>query len=179
MEPGRAPSEQESFQRRGPGGHLVWATCYGNKVTRWDARIKHARSVSPWMMTLDSPPNEIKYRCHWTSPLAIDPFDHNTVYYGCQVIFKTSDGGQSWSVISPDLSTQDASRIVPSGGIVGDNLGQFYGEVVFAIAPSPVQKGLIWAGTNDGQIWHTDDRGQWVNVTKNVNGLPPWGTIPV
>jgi len=129
------------------------------------------------MMTLDSPPNEIKYRCHWTSPLAIDPFDHNTVYYGCQVIFKTSNGGQSWSVISPDLSTQDPARIVPSGGIVGDNLGQFYGEVVFAIAPSPVQKGLIWAGTNDGQIWHTDDRGQWVNVTKNVTGLPPWGTI--
>jgi photosystem II stability/assembly factor-like uncharacterized protein len=157
--------------------NIVWATCYGNKVTRWDARIKHARSVSPWMMTLDSPPNEIKYRCHWTSPLAIDPFDHDTVYYGCQVIFKTSNGGQNWSVISPDLSTQDPSRIVPSGGIVGDNLGQFYGEVVFAIAPSPVQKGLIWAGTNDGQIWHTDDRGQWVNVTKNVSGLPPWGTI--
>ena len=157
--------------------NIVWATCYGNKVTRWDARIKHAHSVSPWMMTLDSPPNEIKYRCHWTAPLAIDPFDHNTVYYGCQVIFKTGNDGKSWSVISPDLSTQDPSRIVPSGGIVGDNLGQFYGEVVFAIAPSPVQKGLIWAGTNDGQIWHTDDRGQWVNVTKNVSGLPPWGTV--
>jgi photosystem II stability/assembly factor-like uncharacterized protein len=156
---------------------IVWATCYGNKVTRWDGRIKHAHSVSPWMMTLDSPPNQIKYRCHWTAPLAIDPFDHNTVYYGCQVVFKTSNGGQSWSVISPDLSTQDPSRIVPSGGIVGDNLGQFYGEVVFAVAPSPVRKGLIWAGTNDGQIWHTDDRGQWVNVTKNVSGLPPWGTI--
>ena len=157
--------------------NIVWATCYGNKVTRWDARIKRAHSVSPWMMTLDSPPNQIKYRCHWTAPLAIDPFDHNTVYYGCQVVFKTSNGGQSWSAISPDLSTQDPSRIVPSGGIVGDNLGQFYGEVVFAIAPSPVRKGLIWAGTNDGQIWHTDDRGQWVNVTNNVSGLPPWGTI--
>ena len=157
--------------------NVVWATCYGNKVTRWDARTKHARSVSPWMMTLDSPPNAVKYRCHWTAPLAIDPFDHNTVYYGCQVIFKTSNGGQSWSVISPDLSTQDPSRIVPSGGIVGDNLGQFYGEVVFAIAPSKVQKGLIWAGTNDGQVWHTDDRGEWVNVTKNIGGLPAWGTI--
>jgi photosystem II stability/assembly factor-like uncharacterized protein len=157
--------------------NIVWATCYGNKVSRWDARIKHAHSVSPWMMTLDSPPNEIKYRCHWTAPLAIDPFDHNTIYYGCQVIFKTSNGGQSWSAISPDLSTQDPSRIVPSGGIVGDNLGQFYGEVVFAIAPSPIQKGLIWAGTNDGQIWHTDDHGDWVNVTKNVTGLPAWGTV--
>ncbi len=158
--------------------NIVWATCYGNKVTRWDARSKHARSVSPWMHTLDSPPNEIKYRCHWTAPLAVDPFDHNTVYYGCQVIFKTTNGGQSWSVISPDLSTQDPSRIVPSGGIVGDNLGQFYGEVVFAIAPSKIQKGLIWAGTNDGQVWHTDDGGtKWVNVTRNIPGVPPWGTI--
>jgi photosystem II stability/assembly factor-like uncharacterized protein len=129
------------------------------------------------MHTLDSPPSDIKYRCHWTAPLAIDPFDHNTVYYGCQVIFKTTNGGQSWSVISPDLSTQDPSRIVPSGGIVGDNLGQFYGEVVFAIAPSKIQKGLIWAGTNDGQVWNTKDATNWINVTKNIAGLPPWGTI--
>ena len=69
-----------------------------------------ARSVSPWMHTLDSPPNLSKYRCHWTPPLAIDPFDHNTVYYGCQVIFTTSNGGQSWTVISPDLSTKIRAR---------------------------------------------------------------------
>ncbi|MGC1160559.1 MAG: hypothetical protein WA881_00510, partial [Candidatus Sulfotelmatobacter sp.] len=104
-------------------------------------------------------------------------FDHNAVYYGCQVIFKSTNAGQRWSVISPDLSTQDPSRIVPSGGIVGDNLGQFYGEVVFAIAPSKIQKGLIWAGTNDGQVWHTNDGGNWINVSKNIPGLPPWGTI--
>src|SRR5438067_4482697 len=130
------------------------------------------------MISLDSPPNDAKYRCHWTAPLAIDPFDHNTVYYGCQVIFATSNAGQSWRVVSPDLSTRDSSRIVSSGGIVGDNLGQFYGEVVFAIAPSEIQQGLVWAGTNDGQIWLTKDGGAtWNNVTKNVSGLPPWGTI--
>ncbi|HEX7938180.1 MAG TPA: hypothetical protein VF483_04260, partial [Gemmatimonadaceae bacterium] len=127
--------------------------------------------------TLDSPPNELKYRCHWTPPLAVDPFDPNTVYYGCQVIFKTSNGGQSWTVLSPDLSTRDTSRIVSSGGIVGDNLGQFYGEVVFAIAPSESRKGLIWAGTNDGKLWNTRDGGvTWNDVTKNV-GMPAWGTI--
>lgn len=189
--PSLAVDSRETGWDRGMGGcesgftvpdlsdpNIVWATCYGNKVTRWDARSKHARSVSPWMHTLDSPPNEIKYRCHWTAPLAVDPFDHNTVYYGCQVIFKTTNGGQSWSVISPDLSTQDPSRIVPSGGIVGDNLGQFYGEVVFSIAPSKIQKGLIWAGTNDGQVWHTKDGGaNWINVTKNIPGVPPWGAI--
>jgi photosystem II stability/assembly factor-like uncharacterized protein len=158
--------------------NIIWASCYGNTVTRYDARTKRARSVSPWVHTLDSPPNEAKYRCHWTPPLAIDPFDHNTMYYGCQVIFKTSNQGQSWTVISPDLSTKDPSRIVSSGGIVPDNLGQFYGEVVFAIAPSTVQKGLIWAGTNDGQLWNTrDGGGKWNNVTKNITGLPAWGTV--
>src|SRR2546430_11850825 len=60
----------------------------------------------------------------------------------------------------------------------GDNLGQFYAELVFAIAPSPVQKGLVWAGTNDGLVWYTKDGGgQWVNVTKNIAGLPAWGTV--
>ena len=97
--------------------------CYGNKVTRWDARTGTARSIEPWMVSLDSPPNETKYRCHWTAPMAIDPFDHNNVLYGCQLILKTTNGGQSWTEISPDLSTKDPSRIVSNGGIVGDNLG--------------------------------------------------------
>ncbi len=185
---GRSP---EPFWDRGMGGcesgftypdptnpDIVWATCYGDEVTRWDAKTKLARSVSPWLHSLDSPPDDTKYRCHWTAPLAIDPFDHNTVYFGCQVIFKTSNGGQSWSVISPDLSTQDPSRNVASGGLVGDNLGQFYGEVVFAIAPSTVQKGLIWAGTNDGKIWNTRDGGaHWNDLTRNVKGLPVWGSV--
>jgi len=130
------------------------------------------------MISLDSPPQDAKYRCHWTAPLAIDPFDHNTVYYGCQVIFATSNAGQSWKIISPDLSTQDPRYIVSSGGIVQDNLGQFYGELVFSIAPSEVQKGLIWAGTNDGKVWNTQNGGgRWNDVTKNIAGLPAWATI--
>ena len=158
---------------------IVWASCYGNEVTRFDNRVGRARSVAPWIHTLDSEPNKAKYRCHWTPPLATDPFD-GSVYYGCQVVFKTSDNGQSWKVISPDLSTQDPAKIVSSGGIVGDNLGQFYGEVVFAISPSQIQKGLIWAGTNDGKLWYTKDggaSGQWTDVTKNIPGLPAWATV--
>jgi photosystem II stability/assembly factor-like uncharacterized protein len=158
--------------------NIIWSSCYGSTVTRYDHRTKRARSVSPYIHTLDSPPNEAKYRCHWTPPLAIDPFDHNTVYFGCQLIFKTSNGGQSWTEMSPDLSTKDPSRIVSSGGIVPDNLGQFYGEVVFAIAPSEIQRGLIWAGTNDGKVWYTKDGGKsWNDVTKNIAGMPVWGTI--
>jgi photosystem II stability/assembly factor-like uncharacterized protein len=158
--------------------NIVWATCYGNKVTRYDHRTKTARSVAPWLITLDSPPQDSKYRCHWTAPLAIDPFDHNNVYYGCNVIFKTTNAGQSWQVISPDLSTQDPRKIVSSGGIVGDNLGQFAPEVVFAIAASQVEKGLIWAGTNDGKIWYTKDGGaKWNDVSKNVTGMPALGVV--
>ena len=157
---------------------IVWSSCYASEVTRYDGRLERARSVSPWIHTLDSEPTKLKYRCHWTPPLAVDPFDHNAVYFGCQVVFRTTNGGQSWQEISPDLSTQDPSRIVSSGGVVGDNLGQFYGEVVYAIAPSKIQRGLIWAGTNDGKIWHTRDAGKnWVDVTKNVTGMAPWGTI--
>ncbi len=158
--------------------NVVYASCYGNKVTRWDARTGTARSIEPWMITLDSPPNETKYRCHWTAPMAIDPFDHNTVLYGCQLILKTTNGGQSWTELSPDLSTKDPSKIVSNGGLVGDNLGQYAGEVVWDIEYSKIQRGLIWAGTNDGKLWFTRDGGaNWTDVTKNFKDLPPWGTF--
>ena len=162
--------------------NFIWASCYGNEVTTYDYRTKVARSVSPWLHTLDSEPDKAKYRCHWTPPLVIDPFDHKRVYYGCQVIFRTTNGGTHWNVISPDLSHNDPKYIVSSGGIVGDNLGQFYGEVVFSIAPSEVQKDLVWAGTNDGKVWYTTNAGaegeaKWTDVTKNIPGLP--GTMGV
>ncbi len=158
--------------------NIVYASCYGNKVTRWDATTGTARSIEPWMVSLDSPPNEVRYRCHWTAPMAIDPFDPKTVLYGCQLILKTSNGGQSWTEASPDLSTKDPSRIVSNGGLVGDNLGQYNGEVVWDIEYSKNQRGLIWAGTNDGKLWYTKDGGaNWNDVTKNLKDLPPWGTF--
>lgn len=157
---------------------VVWASCYGAEVTRWDGASQRARSVSPWLHSLSSAPNDTRYRCHWTSPLATDPFATDTVYFGCQMILKTADAGQTWTEASPDLSTRDPSRLIGSGGIIGDNLGQFYGEVVFAIAPSPIRQGLIWAGTNDGKVWYTTQGGgRWTDVTGNVTGLPAWGTV--
>jgi photosystem II stability/assembly factor-like uncharacterized protein len=158
--------------------NIVWATCYGNEVTRYDTRTKLARSVSPWLHTLDAAPDQVKYRCHWSPPLAIDPFDHNAVYYGCQKILRTTNGGMSWSEVSGDLSTQNPRFNTSSGGIVGDNLGQFYGEVVFSIAFSEIRKGLIWAGTNDGKIWYSPDGSKtWVDASKNLTGLPARGVI--
>jgi len=156
----------------------VWASCYGNEVTVWDAKTKRARSVSPWLHTLDAAPDQVPYRCHWTPPLAIDPFDPKTVYYGCQVVFKTTNSGQSWQVASPDLSHGDPKYIKSSGGIIADNLGQFAPEVVFAIAPSQIKQRLVWAGTNDGKVWYTADRGgHWTDVTANLHGVPALATV--
>ena len=156
----------------------VWASCYSNEVTMWDARSKRARSVSPWLHTMDAAPDQVPYRCHWTPPLAIDPFDPKTVYYGCQVVFKTTNSGQSWEVSSPDLSHRDPKYIKSSGGIVGDNLGQFAPEVVFAIAPSQIKQGLVWAGTNDGKVWYTADGGtHWNDVTAGIHGVPTLATV--
>jgi photosystem II stability/assembly factor-like uncharacterized protein len=171
------PSCESGYTYPEPNNHrFVWGTCYAAHVATFDDVSGLRRSVSPWMHTLDSDPVGLKYRCHWSPPLAIDWFD-NSVYFGCQMIFRTRDRGQSWEVISPDLSTGDPSRIQFSGGVVGDNLGQFYGAVVSAIAPSRTEKGVVWVGTNDGKVWVSRDAGQkWIDLTKNV-GMPPWGVI--
>ena len=160
---------------------IVWSSCYGNNLFRFDLAQGTPHSVSPSQIALDSPPNETRYRCHWTAPLAIDPFDGKNVYFGCQMVLRTSDAGHSWIEFSPDLSTRDPSRIVPSGGIMGDNLGQYYGEVVWSMAFSPIENGLLWAGTNDGKLWYTKDAEaaqapQWVDITANLH-LPAWGEI--
>ncbi|GAA4778609.1 hypothetical protein GCM10023219_28500 [Stakelama sediminis] len=172
---------ESGFTLPAPGDpNTVWASCYANEVTVWDAKTDRARSVSPWLHTMDAEPDKVPYRCHWTPPLAIDPFDADTVYYGCQVIFKTTDKGQSWKVVSPDLSHRDPKYIHSSGGIVADNLGQFAPEVVFAIAPSKIRQGLVWAGTDDGKIWYTPDGGgKWVDVTAGLKGtgVPELATV--
>jgi photosystem II stability/assembly factor-like uncharacterized protein len=157
---------------------VVWGSCYGNKLTRFDARQGTARSVSPAMITFDSATDLAKHRCHWTAPVAFDQFEPTTVYYGCEIIWKTTNEGQTWVQISPDLSTKDPRLIVASGGVVQDNLGQFAGATVYAIASSTKERGLLWAGTNDGKVWYTrNGGGNWVDVSANIKGAPDLGTI--
>ena len=121
---------------------------------------------------------QIKLRMNWTSPIAISPHDHNAVYVGSQFVHKTTDGGQTWTAISPDLTTNDPMMMGDSGGLTVDNLSVEYAGVVYSIAESPNEKGVIWAGTNDGQVQVTRDGGaHWENVTRGLPGLPPRGTV--
>ena len=159
--------------------NIVWGGCYNGGFTRHDLRTGHVNTVQVWPESAyGSPAAPLKYRFNWTFPIAISPHDHNKVYVGSQHVHQTTNGGQSWTVISPDLSTNDQSKLGPSGGLTRDNLGVEYGCIVFAIAESPVEEGLIWAGTNDGLVQVTRDGGaNWTNVTRNIPNLPPWGTV--
>jgi photosystem II stability/assembly factor-like uncharacterized protein len=164
--------------------NIVWATgtgfgSLGGTVERFDLRARQAREVEIWPeVTVGAPAAGVKYRFNWTFPLAISPHDHNTVYAGSQHVHRTTNGGQSWQAISPDLTTGDKSRQQISGGLTPDNVGVEYAGVVFAIAESPKEKDVVWAGTNDGQVQVTRDGGaRWTNVTATIPNLPVWGTV--
>src|SRR6185295_18426432 len=158
---------------------VVWSGCDNGRVVRMDYRHAMARDVSAWPITSYGwAPADMKYRWDWITPIAISPHDHTRVYVGAQVLFMTTNGGQSWKVISPDLTTNDKSHQGNSGGITSDNLTTFDGATLYAIAESPAKAGVIWTGSTDGQVNVTKDAGaHWTNVTKNMPNLPPWGTV--
>ncbi len=159
--------------------NIVWGNCYAGEVDRFNLKTGQTRSVSPWpSKSLDSPAGVLKYRWNWTMPLVIDPLHHNTVYVGSQYVHRTTDAGQSWQVISPDLTLDDHSHMGSSGGLTPDNLGVEYWGTLTALAVSPIKEGVIWAGSNDGLVHVTTDGGKnWINVTQNFPDLPKYGTV--
>ena len=163
---------------------IVWATAsglgsVGGIVDRFNEKTRHVQRVEIWPdNTVGWPAEELEYRFQWTFPLAMSPHDRNTIYAGSQMVHRTTNGGGSWERISSDLTLNDKERQLISGGLNPDNVGVEYAGVVFAIAESPREKGTIWAGTNDGRLHVTRDAGQiWSDVTGNIPGLPPWGTV--
>ena len=144
---------------------------YGGRVERLDRKSGQVRNVDP---TLAFPG---EYRGTWTLPLTFGKRDH-TLYFGNQRLFTTTDGGQSWKPISPDLTRPDPgvpSTLDPAtakdAGVKGPRRG-----VIYDIGTSPIRDGLIWIGTDDGLIWRTDDAGaHWLNVTPP--SLQPWSKV--
>jgi photosystem II stability/assembly factor-like uncharacterized protein len=164
--------------------NIIWSSASGNGsvggiMSVFDERNGQARNVEVWPdQTSGSTAAEVKYRFNWEFPVMISPHDHHRVYVGSQYVHMTTDGGNSWKVISPDLTRNDKSKQGFSGGLTGDNIGVEYVDVVFALAESPKEAGVIWAGTNDGLVQITRDGGKnWSNVTANIPGLPEWGTV--
>jgi photosystem II stability/assembly factor-like uncharacterized protein len=162
--------------------NIVYAGEYLGIITRYDGRTGESRNVSAWPENPSGHGGEdMKYRFQWTAPIAGSPHDPKVIYHGAQVIFRTRDGGQSWEAISPDLTRNDKSKQKWAGGpITGDNTGVETYCTVFAIAESPKQKGLIWAGSDDGLVHVTTDDGKnWKNVTPGMPGFPEWATVSI
>ena len=162
---------------------IVWSTASGSGmvggiVVRFEEERRQFRNVEVWPQQSNGPAEGVRYRFVWDAPLHISPHDNNTIYTGSQHVHRTQNGGQSWEVISPDLTLNDRSRMRSSGGLTGDNIGVEYAGVVYGIAESPVEKGLIWVGTNDGLVQLTRDGGKtWTDVTKKLPNLPAWGSV--
>jgi len=163
---------------------IIWSSGTGSgsvsgAMARFDEKNHQAREVDVWPEDVSGDTAaEVKYRFNWEFPVTISPHDHNKVYVGSQFVHVTIDGGNSWQIISPDLTRNDRTRMGISGGLTPDNIGVEYAGTVFAIAESPKEAGVIWAGTNDGYVQITRDGGKnWTNVTKNIPNLPEWGTV--
>ncbi len=147
-----------------------WAMSQQGFVSRYDHQTGNNYTVRP-----THPDANVKLRFNWNSAINIDPFDNSTIYFGSQFIHKSTDKGLTWEVISPDLSTNDKSKLKQSesGGLTMDATGAENHCTVLVIEPSPVEKDMLWAATDDGQVHVTQNGGaNWTNVSANIKGLP-------
>jgi photosystem II stability/assembly factor-like uncharacterized protein len=150
----------------------------GNCLQRYDHRTRQIRLITTWPeVTSGQGAGEHKYRFAWTYPIVISPHDPNVLYIGGNMVFKTTNEGQSWEPISPDLTRADPEKLLPTGGPINrDAIGAETYATVFAFAESPHEKGVLWAGSDDGLIHISKDGGQnWTNITPP--DLPEWALI--
>ncbi|HSK62739.1 MAG TPA: hypothetical protein VK893_02825, partial [Pyrinomonadaceae bacterium] len=164
-----APSPKDS--------NIVFAGSYGGLTTRYDHRTGQEQEINPYPNNpMGSGADVLKYRFQWNFPLLFSPHDPNTLYAAANVLFKSSNEGQSWQIISPDLTRNDKAKQGASGGpITKDNTSVEYYATIFALMESPLQAGTIWAGSDDGLVHLSRDGGKnWSNVTPPESLMPQW-----
>jgi photosystem II stability/assembly factor-like uncharacterized protein len=164
-----APSPKDS--------DIIFAGSYGGLTTRYDHKTGQLRDINPYPNNpMGGGADASKYRFQWNFPLVFSPHDPNTLYLGGNVLFKSSNEGQSWEIISPDLTRNDKSKQGSSGGpITKDNTSIEYYDTIFTVMESPVQAGVIWVGADDGVVSLTRDGGKnWSTVTPPTSVMPEW-----
>ena len=158
------PENPDQYLSESQGGDIVWT----------DFVTREQQQVNPWGRgSGGGPPEGQKYRFNWNSPIVLSPHEKTTVYLAGNVVFRSPDFGKTWQQISPDLTTNNPQKLKDAGGPIAiENTGAEYHETIITIAESPVQKGQIWVGTDDGNLQLTNDGGKnWTNLTKNVSGI--------
>ena len=156
---------------------IVYGSGLGGRLSRWDARTGQVQNVSPWpVSSYGARPTTVRYRYDWITPLAISRQEPHALYFGAQVLFRSYDGGQHWETISRDLTgaiegAKDCDGAVPVERARACGFG-----IIFTIGLSPINKDVIWVGTDNGLIQLTRDGGKnWQNVTPP--GLPDWSKV--
>lgn len=147
----------------------IYAMSQQGNVGRVDLQTGSSRFVRP------TNPEGEELRFNWNSAINIDPFDSKTIYFGSQFVHRSSDRGESWEIISPDLTTNDTTKQQQheSGGLTMDATGAENFTTILAIEPSTLEEGVIWVGTDDGNIQLTRDDGEnWTNLRRNLKGVP-------
>ena len=147
-----------------------WTMSQQGYVSRYDWQTGNNYGVRP-----THPDPNVELRFNWNSAINIDPFNNSTIYFGSQFVHKSTDKGETWTVISPDLSTNNPEKLKQSesGGLTMDATGAENHCTILVIEPSPVEKDMLWAGTDDGRVHYTQDGGNsWNEVTKNLPDLP-------
>ncbi|MEX2356046.1 MAG: hypothetical protein WD535_03325, partial [Thermaerobacterales bacterium] len=147
---------------------IIFAGMHNGYITRMDRRTRQARNIQVWPEIGGGVgAKDLKYRFQWTYPIIISPHDSKHVYVGGNHVFRTTNDGHSWDCLSPDLTRNDKSKQISSGGpITKENMSIEYYCTIFALDESPVQQGVLWAGSDDGLIHVSVDHGEtWTNVT--------------
>lgn len=151
--------------------NYIYAEAQGGelgRVNRWSHEIRSIKPYADYGIK--------KMRCNWNTPIQLSPTEKETLYYGCQFLFRSRDHGQSWERISPDLSTNDPEKQKQeeSGGVTVDNSAAEMNTTVYGISESPKNSDLIWVGTDDGNLQLTRDGGKhWTNQISHIKGIPP------
>lgn len=154
---------------------FVYAMSQEGHLAHVDTRTGHSTFIQPVH------PEGEDLRFHWNAALASDPFDDHTVYYGAQYVFKSKDKGRKWELISPDLTTNDSTKqkYKESGGLTYDVTGAENHTTILSIEPSPLEKDLLWVGTDDGNLQLSRDGGKnWTLLSSNLKGMPRGSWIP-
>jgi photosystem II stability/assembly factor-like uncharacterized protein len=160
--------------------NIVYAGNYQGYITRYDHRTRQSRNISVWPELASGwGAGALKYRFQWTAPIMLSPHDPNILYITGNYVFRSTNEGSSWEIISPDLTRNDSSRLESSGGPINkDNTGAEYYGTVFAFAESPCERGVLWAGSDDGLIHVSRDDGKtWEPVSPSE--LPEWALISI
>ena len=161
------PDPTDSLQ-----GYALWQ---GGNLSRWNWRTGESKEIKP------APPAGVALRFNWNAGLALDPFDPKTVYLGSQFLHRSTDRGETWTIVSPDLTTNNPEwqKAGESGGLTRDASNAENHTTIVTIEPSKKERGLIWVGTDDGRLQVTRDGGAtWTSVEGNVQGVPANTWVP-